>query len=49
VGRGLAVYRDSAVSAGNVTRVGRMGGVCPHACRAGKRVKKTSQEFWYRK
>src|SRR5947209_6645901 len=25
VGRGLAVYRDSAVSAGNVTRVGRRG------------------------
>ena len=26
VGRGLAVYRDSAVSAENVTRVGRRGG-----------------------
>jgi hypothetical protein len=30
VGLRLAVYRDSAVSAGNVTRVGRRGGICPH-------------------
>ena len=35
VGRGLAVYRDSAVSAGNVTRVGRRGVyVLMHAERA---------------